>query len=109
MKIAKNELTGKNADMLYTELMYFVSAARALKYDLVSFTLKIDSQNETVIKRRTVTVSRLLQSLKKKKYIQLAVRSDVLNEPTTETEYLFNKYPDLLSNIGEELCYIVKL
>lgn len=106
MNIKTNELTGKNSDLLTTEIMYHIASAKSLGFDLVRFDIICDS-SET--ERRVATVGKILKSAKRNGYIQLFVLSDDFDNGSTEVEYMKNKYPDLLNDVSDENFYIVKI
>ena len=109
MNITTNELTGKNSELLTTEIKFFISAAKSLGKDLIRLNIKRLGNDEAEA-RRINTINRILKTVKRRGLIQLFIISTEIDGATTETEYLKNKYPDITSYIsGDEVFYILKL
>lgn len=109
MNIANNEITGKNAELITTEIMFSVASAKSIGYDLIK--LKIKSiQNQEKDAKRIVLINKILKSIKKRGLIQLSVASTDFENTSTEVDYLRNKYPDLMSlfQSDNDFFFIVK-
>ena len=98
MNLVTNTLTGTASDLIKTEIMYFVAAAKAVEKDLIK--LEVNSYVDTAEK--------ILKVMKREGKIQLFVFSDSLNEKTTETEYLKNKYPELHEIESKTSFFLIK-
>ena len=106
MKLLTYSLESTEYKHLVTEIMFNISSARSLGYDL----LLLNYANEPSI----LTVSRssrILKSLKKKSFIQYLVTSEQCNEKSEEAEYLYNKFPNITDCIpnGSDSFFIIKL
>ena len=110
MNIVNNEITGKNAELITTEIMFFVTSAKSLGHDLIK--LKIKSiENEERDAKRFIMINKILRSIKKRGLIQLSVASTDFENPSTEVDYLRNKYPDLKSLFqnDNDVFFVLKL
>lgn len=108
MNIATNELTGRTRDLLVTEIMYFITSARAVNIDLIKLKIK-NEENDPISEKKLEEITRILKSVKRRKMIQLFVTTADFQTQTTEIEYLLNKYPELPQMLGEDYYFIVKL
>ena len=109
MNITTNELTGKNSELLTTEIKFFIAAAKAVGNDLIQLKIKRLGDDEREA-RRMNTITRILKSVKRQGLIQLFIISTEINAQTTESAYLKNKYPELASYIcGDDISYVLKL
>jgi hypothetical protein len=108
MNIQTYELTGNSADLLITEIMFFVASARAVKSELVRLSIKerLDSECQD---KHIEAVNKILRTMKRNGSIQLFIFSRELKNASTEAEYLKNKFPKLSDiNLSEDY-FIVKL
>lgn len=107
MNIITNELSGQNAELLKTEILFFIASAKSNEREIICLTIK-NVFNDEREKKRIETVNRILRSLKRRNVIQFFVISSEIDEHTTETEYLKNKYPNIALQ-SDGLFYILKL
>lgn len=107
MNIITNELSGQNAELLTTEILFFIASAKSNKNEIIRLNIKKILTDERE-KKRIEAINRILRSLKRRKVIQFFVISSEITEHTTETEYLKNKYPDIALQ-SDGLFYILKL
>ena len=108
MDIKTYILMGKSSEELKTEIMFFIACARSSNEDLIKFDVKrlFDYERE---ERRQNAIIKQLKALKRQGTIQLFAGSDDFNTPTTEIEYLSNKYPSIDKISGEKSFFIIKL
>lgn len=110
MNIINYEITGKNADQITTEIMFFVTSAKTLNYDLITLSLK-SIENKELDEKRKSLADKILKSVKKKGIIQLYISCLDFESTSTEAVYLKNKYPDLIlspTNANEN-SFILKI
>ena len=106
MKLFTYVLDAKEYRHLLTEIMFNISSARSLGYELLM--LKYPQPTEPITLSRT---ERILKSLKKRSFIQYLVTSTQCSEGSEEAEYLYNKFPDTgktVQALSEPFC-IIKL
>lgn len=110
MNITTYEITGKNADHITTEIMFFITSAKTLGYDIIKLNVKSIESKELNEKRKTVS-DKILKSLKKKGMIQLYISASDFESTSTEYVYLVNKYPDLKLSLqsDEKTSFILKM
>lgn len=110
MNIAVNEITGKNTELITTEILFFITSAKTLGYDLIKLTIK-SIENEERDAKRLLMINKILKSIKKRGLIQLAVVSSDFDNTSTEVDYLRNKYPDVKSlfQTDNNVFFILKL
>lgn len=108
MNIQTYELTGRTAELLTTEIMFFIASARAVKSELIRLSIKESLDNERQDKL-IVAVNKILRSMKRNGSIQLFIFSHEIKNASTEAEYLKNKFPKLFDINTVEDCFIVKL
>ena len=107
MEIKKAKLCGKTRAEIETEIKFHIASARITKPDLVE--IYFDENCLSIKDKRISAIESILKEQKKSRKIQLFVATANLLNQSTETEYLFNKYPDL-QHIGLcESSYIVKV
>ena len=94
------------ADSVATEIMYEIAAARADAVEIIRFNifygLDADTMNEG--KKIYSSAIRLLKNMKQKGSIQFIATSDSFESGSTESSFLYNKYPSLFesSPVAEE-------
>jgi len=108
MNIETYELTGKTTDLLTTEIMFFIASARAVKMDLVRLNIKKCFTDEREAKR-VGAIIKVLKSIKRRGIIQLFIFSNEMENHSTESEYLENKYPELSKISMAEEFFLLKL
>ena len=107
MDIVVNKLTGATQASLFNEIMYFVASANSLGKTLIKLTL--DEYSEDKLPTKITTVERVLKGMKRDGRIQLYIYSANLGGESTESQYLYNKYPSISNFASEGSFYIVKL
>lgn len=110
MNIITYEITGKNADQITTEIIFFLTSAKTLGYDLIKLNMKSIENRELNEKRKALS-EKILKSVKRRGMIQLFISSVDFENTSTESIYLCNKYPDLkltMQGDGED-SFILKL
>ena len=106
MEIQVNELTGKNAEELVTEIRFFVAAAKSTNKDFAKLFV---SDEIAASASRLASVLRILKALKREGIIQLFVFSGDFLNASTEMAYLKNKYPEILKEERERGFYLLKI
>ena len=107
MKLFTYVLDSKEYRHLLTEIMFNISSARSLGYDLLMLKYPTVPAEELTVSR----TERILKSLKKRSFIQYLVTSAQCEEGSEEAEYLYNKFPDVgntVVTLSEPFC-IIKL
>jgi hypothetical protein len=89
MNIKCVNITDGNKETLHTELLYSVTEARALGFELLKISFAFDDMKHIGF------FDKCLKSIKKEGLIQLFVSSNDLKQRTTGAEYLYNLYSDL--------------
>ena len=92
---------------LVTEIMFNISSARSLSFDLLMLKFNTDTPEELTVSR----TERILKSLKKKEFIQYLVTSEQCKEGSEEAEYLYNKFPSVKEHIpnNSEVFFVIRL
>lgn len=110
MNIVINEITGKNTELITTEILFFITSAKTLSCDLIKLKIK-PIENEERDAKRLLMINKILKSIKKRGLIQLAVMSSEFDNKSTEVDYLRNKYSDLQSIFQSDnnVFFILKL
>ena len=110
MNIITYEIKGKNSDQITTEIIFFVTSAKTLEYDLIKLNLKLIENRELDEKRKALS-DKILKSIKRRGMIQLYISAADFESTSTEAIYLGNKYPDLKLSLKDdgEYSFILKL
>ena len=106
MNYLLSDLNGIEKNELASRLMFDVATARNSNFSLLKFII-IKQDNEKIQK----AITSALRALKKKGKITFFVSSLDFSKSSTETEYLFNKYPELTNEKkdDESISYFVKI
>ncbi len=91
------DLTGIDTKELSAKLSFDIATARSWGFPLAKFVFKKDAGE----KFQKALVSRLKQ-IKKSGKITFFVSSLDFDAPTTEVEYLFNKFPDIKNETKDD-------
>lgn len=90
-------LRSVSVDTQATEIMYEIAACRADRVELIRFNISYgisaEAMNET--KKMFSSAVRLLKNMKQKGSIQFIATPDSFESGSTESIFLYNKYPDL--------------
>lgn len=92
---------------LKTEIMYNISSARALGYELLKIVISGDEECKMLAPR----TDRILKALNKLEFVKYIVTPEHIENKTEEFEYLINKFPEAegeLVNTAEKV-YVVRL
>lgn len=103
MNLKCANLTDKNKETLQTEILYSVTEAKALGFDVLK--LCFDFKEEKLIR----FLDKFLKSIKKDGFIQLCVSSFDMQQRTTGAEYLYNLYSELESVDTDSKFWLIKL
>ena len=101
-----SDLNGIEKKELSSRLLFDIATARSSGLPLAKFIL-----NKTESERLEKPLITALRAIKKKGKITFFVSSLDFSRGSTETEYLFNKFPELSTEQNEEnsLVYFVKI
>ena len=108
VKIKTIDLAERTAPLLLTEILFNLASERAESTEVIRFDL-IES-DQTIRQRAFSAALKILKAQKREGKLQLVATPQSFSEPSTEGQYLLNKYPSLPIPTGEELEYLfVKL
>ena len=98
------KLTSKNRELLKNEILFAITSAKALHYDLLRLDFP-DNASETCVE----TIARILRIEKKNGFFQLYISPAELDNNSPEAEYTKNKHPELSELDKNEKCFFVKI
>ena len=106
MSYLLSDLNGIEKNEINTRLLFDIATARSSNYPLVKFILNFE-EGEKNLK----ILTNALRTLKKKGKITFFTSSLDFSKGSTETEYLFNKFPEILNEKKDDkvIAYFVKL
>ena len=97
MSYREINLRSASADAVATEIMYEIASCRADGVELIRFNISyginLEAMNE--VKKILSSATRLLKNMKQKGSIQFIATSDSFESGSTESSFLYNKYPEL--------------
>ena len=104
MNYLTSDLNGIEKKELASRLLFDIATARNSGYPLIKFILIESEKNKK-------DLASALRALKKKGKITFFVSSLDFSQESTETEYLFNKFPELKaeSSNDKSTVYFVKI
>lgn len=88
------DINGKDADTLYTELLYAIAVAKTEGTPLLRLVVTCEAGGNAA--RLAAAAERHMRRLKREGRIRLFLFSERLHEDTTVAAYLLNKYPALI-------------
>ena len=100
-------------DAAVTEIMFEIAACRADGVELIRFNISygnaMESMNE--VGKILSTLLRTLKSMKQKGSIQFIATPDSLKNGSTESSFIYNKYPSIFSSApscadGERFIFV---
>lgn len=93
-------LRSKSQDAAATEIMYEIAACRADGIELIRFNISYGDSNESITegKRILSSIVRTLKNMKQKGSIQFIATPDSFESGSTESSFLYNKFPSLFSS-----------
>ncbi len=93
-------LRSRTADAAVTEIMYEIAACRADGVELIRFNISygnaMESMNE--VGKIISALLRTLKNMKQKGSIQFLATPDSFINGSTESSFLYNKYPSIFSS-----------
>ena len=107
MEFNKFELNGTNIGQLDTEIRYCLASAKVDGCSLINFTYPAQSSKEESKIRGCI--ARILRSLRAEKKLQFFVDKASYMKPSTEAEFLNNKYSSYINEDFSENEIYVKL
>jgi len=106
------ELKNRTVVNMATEIMFEIASGRAEGVELIRFDI-VRAEGEREFEKLLSGIMRVLKNMKAKRQIQFFAGAEHFSRGSTETEYLYNKYPDCLEGItegGESFSFVyVKL
>ncbi len=113
MNYREINLRARGADAAITEITYEVAACRADGAGLIRFNISYGDTAEAMIEtQKTVSaLIRCLKGMKQKGSIQFIATPADFKTGTTETSFLYNKYPELFATApicaeGESFIFV---
>ena len=105
MNLKMHNLRSKTRVRIENEVLFEVASARSLGIELLRLDIS-DAEGE----RFRGYVEKNLRSLKRNGRIQLFILASALSGDSTEAEYLKNKYPSIVDEVGEgEFSFVIKI
>ena len=92
---------------LETEIRFIVATAAVEGLELLALAFPIESEAEG--KKNETLLKRSLNTLKREGKITFYKNLDLLDDGSTESEFLKNKYSSYLSARGKDTVYFVKI
>lgn len=106
-------LRSKSADAAVTEIMYEIAACRADGVELIRFNISYGDDMESMNDGGKIIslLLRTLKNMKQKGSIQFIATPDSFKMGSTESSFLYNKYPSLFSTAptcadGESFVFV---
>ena len=107
MKIFTYQPSAVEYRQLKIEIMYNISSARALGYELLKIAIAVDGDSE----KRTSRTERIIKALKKLDFVKYIVTPEHIEKGSEEYEYLINKFPEAAGEVSAEgeIIYVIRL
>ena len=97
MIYSKVYITQEDVERAKTELLYHIACARQSNQELICCLIEVT--DERIRKKILTECTKLLKKMKKENKLSLFLTSDAFHLESVETEYLFNKHPDVKSDV----------
>lgn len=101
------ELSFEERSSVETEIRFLLATASVDKLELLAIAFK--KENEAVDKRKESAIKRTLNTLKKEGKVTFFVNYDLLENGSTESEFLKNKYQAFLTKRENDVVFFVKI
>ncbi len=97
MSYKEIKLRSHSSESAITEIMYEIAACRADGVELIRFNIYYDEESKSMNDWRKVVASsiRTLKNMKQKGSIQFIATPESFENGSTESSFLYNKYPSL--------------
>ena len=94
------ELKNRTVVNLATEIMFELASGRAEGIELMRFDIP-RTEGEGEFEKLMSGILRVFKNMKAKRLIQFYAGAEHFSRGSTETEYLYNKYPNYLNEVSD--------